>query len=81
MADVMPIFLGRCIKHICGKHGIQLHFRGGKTIKNLLVVPIDKNSSPKRVESCMDTNVTGWNAMENILVNPQEHLKRGSKNI
>ena len=27
------------IKRICGRYGIQTHFKGGKTIKNLLVSP------------------------------------------
>ena len=29
---------------ICSKQGIQMHFRAGKTIKDLLVNPKDKNS-------------------------------------
>ena len=28
---------------ICGRYGIQTHFKGGKTIKNLLVSPKDKD--------------------------------------
>ena len=31
------------IKKICGRYGIQTHFKGGKTIKNLLVSPKDKD--------------------------------------
>ena len=31
------------IKRICGRYGIQTHFKGGKTIKNLLVSPKDKD--------------------------------------
>ena len=30
-------------KKICGRYGIQTHFKGGKTIKNLLVSPKDKD--------------------------------------
>ena len=30
-------------KRICGRYGIQTHFKGGKTIKNLLVSPKDKD--------------------------------------
>ena len=30
-------------KGICGRYGIQTHFKGGKTIKNLLVSPKDKD--------------------------------------
>ena len=30
------------IKKICGRYGIQAHFKGSSTIKNLLVSPKDK---------------------------------------
>ena len=41
---VIPYTQGLCesIKKICGRYGIQTHFKGGKTIKNLLVSPKDK---------------------------------------
>ena len=31
------------IKKICGRYGIQTHFKGSSTIKNLLVSPKDKD--------------------------------------
>ena len=36
---VIPSTQGLCesIKKICGRYGIQTHFKGGRTIKNLLV--------------------------------------------
>ena len=42
---VIPYTQGLCesIKKICGRHGIQTHFKGGRTIKNLLVSPKDKD--------------------------------------
>ena len=41
---VIPYTQGLCesIKKICGRYGIQTHFKGGRTIKNLLVSPKDK---------------------------------------
>ena len=33
----------KVIKKICGRYGIQTHFKGGRTIKNLLVSPKDKD--------------------------------------
>ena len=35
---VIPCTQGLCesIKKICGRYGIQTHFKGGSTIKNLL---------------------------------------------
>ena len=43
---VIPYTQGLCesIKKICGRYGIQTHFKGGRTIKNLLVSP--KNKDP-----------------------------------
>ena len=42
---VTPYTLGLCehIKKICGRYGIQTHFKGGSTIKNLLVSCKDKD--------------------------------------
>ena len=42
---VIPYTHGLCesIKRICGRYGIQTHFKGGRTIKNLLVSPKDKD--------------------------------------
>ena len=41
---VIPYTQGLCesIKKICGRYGIQTHFKGGRTIKTLLVSPKDK---------------------------------------
>ena len=41
---VIPYTQGLCesIKKICGRYGIQTHFKGGRTIKNLLVSPKNK---------------------------------------
>ena len=43
---VIPYTQGLCesIKKICGRYGIQTHFKGGSTIKTLLVSP--KNKDP-----------------------------------
>ena len=42
---VIPYTQGLCesIKKICGRYGIQSHFKGGSTIKNLLVSSKDKD--------------------------------------
>ena len=44
---VIPYTQGLCesIKKICGRYCIQTHFKGGRTIKNLLVSPKDKDPS------------------------------------
>ena len=40
--------LSESFKNICKKHGIQMYFKGGKTIKDLLVAPKDKDSISKK---------------------------------
>ena len=80
---VIPYYngIGESIKKTCSEHGVQVYFKGGNTIKNLLVPPKDQDTIQKKVESYIDTNVTGWSVMRNTLESPQEHLDLGSKNI
>ena len=59
----------------------QVHFKGGLTIKNLLVAPKDKDNILKKVESYIDIAVIGWSVMRSILGNQQEPLLKGSRNI
>ena len=40
--------LSESIKNICKRYGIQVNFRGGKTIKDLLVAPKDKEHITKK---------------------------------
>ena len=42
----IPYTQGQCesVKNICSKQGIQVHFKSGRTIKNLLVTPKDKDT-------------------------------------
>ena len=42
---VIPYTQGLCksIKKVCGRYGIQTHFKGGSTIKTLLVSPKDND--------------------------------------
>ena len=42
---MIPYAQGICesIKNICGKHGVAVHFKGGQTLKNILVSPKDKD--------------------------------------
>ena len=35
--------LSKSMKNICSKHGVQVHYRGGNTIKGLLMTPKDKD--------------------------------------
>ena len=80
---VVPYYQGlsESIKRSCKKYGEQVHFKGGLTIRNLLMAPKDKDCILKKVESCTDIHVIGWSVMRSTLGNQQEHLLRGSKNI
>ena len=73
--------LSESFKRTCKKYGIEVHLKGGHTIKDLLMAPKDKDPILKKVESYIDINVTGWIVMTNILESWQEILKRGLKNI
>ena len=48
---VIPYTLSLCksIKRICNRYGIQTHFKGNSTIKNLLVSPKDKDSMDNKI--------------------------------
>ena len=47
---VVPYSQGICksVKTICKKYGVQVHFKGGTTLKNLLVSPKDKDTITKK---------------------------------
>ena len=80
---VIPYYQGisESMKKACSEYGVQVYFKGGNTIKNLLMAPKDQDAIQKKVGSFIDTNVTGWSVMKNTLVSPLGPLVRGSKNI
>ena len=80
---VVPYYQGlsESLKRTCNKYGVQVYFRGGVTIKNLLMVPKDQDPMLKKVGSSTDINVIGWTVMRNILESLPEHLEKGSRNI
>ena len=77
-----PYFKGvsESLKKICGKHGVQVYFKGGNTIKSLLMAPKDKDPILRKVGSSIDSNVAGLTVMRSTLGNPPGHLERGLKN-
>ena len=58
---VVPYYRGlsESLKKICSRHGMQVYFKGGSTIKNLLMAPKDKDPIMKKVGSSIDTGVIG----------------------
>ena len=47
---VVPYYRGlsESLKMVCSKHGVQVYFKGGTTIKNLLMVPKDQDPIQKK---------------------------------
>ena len=62
---VVPYIKGmsESCKNICRKHGIEMHFKGGSTIKNLIVHPKDTDTIlQKSGVICKGANiVVGYN--------------------
>ena len=58
---VIPYYQGisESMKKGCSEYGVQVYFKGGNIIKNLLMAPKDQDTIQKIVESFRDTNVTG----------------------
>ena len=67
-------------KTTCKKYVVQVHFKGGQTIKGLLMTPKDKDPITNKVESYTDINAMKMGVRKSVLENLQEPLQRGSKN-
>ena len=49
--------MGESLKKICRKHGVDMHFKGGKILRNILVQPKDEEKSSIRTVSFTATHV------------------------
>ena len=58
---VVPYYQGLSenLKRTCNKYGVQVHFRGGVTIKNILMAPKEQDPMLKKLESSTDIDVIG----------------------
>ena len=56
--------LSERIKNTCNRYGIQVYFKGGKTIKDLLVVHKDKEHLTKKSGIIYRYKCVGWNVMK-----------------
>ena len=63
--------LGEIIKHTYSKFGIQTHFKGNRTLKQILVKPKVLYIRRRRVVSFIVTNVQLWTVGRSIL---EKHL-------
>ena len=50
--------LSEDFKNIFSKHGIQVHFKVGNTIKNLMMAPKTRTPSHRKVEHYVGVSVT-----------------------
>ena len=58
--------LGASIKMICRKYGIETHFKGNSTIRNVLVKPKDKDPLDKKGEPSTGISVGSSHVMRSI---------------
>ena len=42
--------LSKSMKNVCRKHRVQVHFKGGNSIKSFLMAPIDKDPITKKCD-------------------------------
>ena len=73
--------LSESFKKVCSNHGVQVYFKGGTTIKNLLMAPKDQDPMKKRSGVTYRYKCNRVECNDNTLVNHPEHLERGSRNI
>ena len=80
---VVPYYSGlsESIKNIGRKFGVQVYFKGGTTIKNLLMTPKDKDPIQKQSGVIYRYQCDRADCNEEYRDSPQELLVKGSRNI
>ena len=73
--------LVRVLKTFAESLASKYTFKSGRTLKEELVVPKDKDHITKKSGVFTRLNVIGWNVMRSTLVKHQEHLERDTENI
>ena len=53
------------------------HFKGNRTLKNILVMPYDKDNIQRKVVSDTDTGVAGWSIMKSTQGSQPEPVEKG----
>ena len=73
---VIPYTQGVCesIKKICSRYGIQTHFKGNSTIKNLLVSPKDKDPMENKSEA-----ISWFQCQDHVC--DEEYIRETSRNF
>ena len=73
--------LSESYKRTCRKYGIEVHLKGGHTIKNLLMTPKDKDPTLKRSGVIYRYKCDRVDCDHEYKDSQQEILKRGLKNM
>ena len=73
--------ISESLKNICQRYGIQVHFKGGATIKNLLVSPKDKDSITKKSSVIYWFKCDKTDCEEEYMGRHLELLKKGIRTI
>ena len=61
-------------KHICGKYGIQVHFKGNTTIKQVLMKPKDQDPKDKK-------NMVIYSIQCNHIASDEEYIGETTRTI
>ena len=54
------------LKNTCQKYCVQVHFKGGQTIKDFLIAPRTTIQIPSKVESYTDSHLVKMSVRKNI---------------
>ena len=73
--------LSERVKKACNKFGVQVHFKGGQTIKSLLMAPKDKDPITNKSGVIYRYKCREMGVRKNTLENLLELLQKGSRNI
>ena len=68
-------------KNTCRKHSIEMHFKGGNTIKDLLVHPEDKDTILQKSGVIHRYKCARVDCEEEYIGNQAEVLQKGSENM
>ena len=72
--------IGESLKKICKKHGVDIHFKGGQTLKNILVSPKDKDRITSKNSVIYSYTCGALTVVKSTLVNQGEHLGKDTRN-
>ena len=73
--------LSESFKRTCANHGVQVYFKGGRTIKSLLMAPKDQDPIKNKSGVIYRFRCNRVECDDEYIGESSEHLERGSRNI